>query len=243
MGRTWQQDTPSQYRAVRAARRHARHRACAEARHTNCAKGRRAPPVLWVAERPPRPEATKLVEALRFIRWFKDLGMADVPLVGGKNASPGEMYCELKPQGIRVPNGFAISAEPYRFYLVENDLEARVRALLCGPDVRNLAQLAEGGRQVREAILNTPLPAELERQIALGHGELCREYGPECHVAVRSSATAEDLPTASFAGQQESYLNVRDVPRFSTPAAIVTPRCLRTEPFCIVSIAALRMRA
>ncbi len=151
------------------------------------------------------------MEALQFIRWFKDLGMADVPLVGGKNASLGEMYRELTPQGIRVPNGFAIGAEAYRLYLAENDLEARIRALLCGLDARNLAQLAERGRQVREAILDTPLPAELERQIALAYGELCREYGPECDVAVRSSATAEDLPTASFAGQQESYLNIRGV--------------------------------
>jgi pyruvate,water dikinase len=151
------------------------------------------------------------MEAARFIRWFKDLGMADVPLVGGKNASLGELYRELVPHGIRVPNGFAVTAEAYRHYLAAGGLETRIQQLLCGLDTADLAQLAQRGRQVREAILSTPLPAEVERQIAEAYDELCREYGPETDTAVRSSATAEDLPTASFAGQQESYLNVRGI--------------------------------
>lgn len=151
------------------------------------------------------------MQAARFIRWFKELCMADVPLVGGKNASLGEMYRELVPEGIRVPNGFAVTAEAYRSFLATGGLASRIRTLLVDLDTRNLAQLAERGRQVREAILNTPLPAELEAQLAQAYLELCREYGPDCDVAVRSSATAEDLPTASFAGQQESYLNIRGI--------------------------------
>ncbi len=145
----------------------------------------------------------------RFIRWFRDLGMADVALVGGKNAALGELYRELAPKGIRVPNGFAVTAEAYRHLLRVGGLGEQVHATLRGLDTRNLGELAARGRKVREAILAAPLPDDLQREIAAAYAELCREYGPEADTAVRSSATAEDLPTASFAGQQESFLNVR----------------------------------
>jgi pyruvate,water dikinase len=144
-----------------------------------------------------------------FIRWFDQLGIEDIALVGGKNASLGEMYRELTPQGIRIPNGFAITAEAYRHFLRKGQLGDRIRTLLEGLDTRNLPDLADRGRRLREAILATPLPADLQEEITQAYAELCRQYGPETDTAVRSSATAEDLPTASFAGQQESFLNVR----------------------------------
>jgi pyruvate,water dikinase len=145
----------------------------------------------------------------RFIRWFAELGIADVPRVGGKNASLGEMYRELTPQGIRVPNGFAITAEAYRHFLRVDGLGERLRTILDGLDTKDLADLAERGRRLREAILGTPLPVDLRQEIVQAYAALCEEYNPEIDTAVRSSATAEDLPTASFAGQQESFLNVR----------------------------------
>jgi pyruvate,water dikinase len=145
----------------------------------------------------------------KFIRWFRDFGIADVASVGGKNASLGEMYRELTAKGIHVPNGFAVTAEAYRHFLRVGGLGKRLGASLEGLDTRNLPDLAERGRRLREAILTTPLPDELRQEILAAYGTLCQEYGPETDTAVRSSATAEDLPTASFAGQQESFLNVR----------------------------------
>jgi len=147
--------------------------------------------------------------APRFIRWFRDIDADQVGLVGGKNASLGEMYRELTPRGVRVPNGFAITAEAYRHVLRVGGLGDRIRDLLAGLDTADLAGLADRGRRIREAVLATPLPDDLQQEIREAYAELCREYGPETDTAVRSSATAEDLPTASFAGQQESYLNVR----------------------------------
>ena len=144
-----------------------------------------------------------------YIRWFRDLSISDVPLVGGKNASLGEMVRELTGQGIVVPDGFAVTAEAYRAFLKSAGLDTAIRGMLDGLDTNNLADLAERGRRIRDAILAARLPAELERQITAAYAEMCRRFGPDADVAVRSSATAEDLPTASFAGQQESYLNVR----------------------------------
>ena len=145
----------------------------------------------------------------RFIRWFREIGIADVPLVGGKNASLGEMYGKLVSKGIRIPNGFAVTAAGYRHVLQVGDLAQKIRTILSDLDTRDLTNLAERGRGVREAILATPLPEDLQHEIIAAYGILCAEYGPETDVAVRSSATAEDLPDASFAGQQESFLNVR----------------------------------
>ncbi len=147
--------------------------------------------------------------APRYIRWFRDIGIADVAQVGGKNASLGEMYRELTPKGIHVPNGFAITAGGYRRFLRVGGLDERLRTVLAGLDTRNLADLAERGRRLREAILATPFPEDVRQEIAEAYAALCGEYGAEIDTAVRSSATAEDLPTASFAGQQESFLNVR----------------------------------
>jgi pyruvate,water dikinase len=147
--------------------------------------------------------------ASRFIRWFREIDMTDVALVGGKNASLGEMYRELVPRGIKVPDGFAVTAEAYRHVLRVGDLAETIRRILADLDTRNLANLAERGRQVREAILATPLPQDLQGEIIQAYASLCTKYGPETDVAVRSSATAEDLPDASFAGQQESFLNIR----------------------------------
>jgi pyruvate,water dikinase len=147
--------------------------------------------------------------AARFIRWFGEIGLADIALVGGKNASLGELYRELTPHGIRVPNGFAVTAEAYHYFLRVRGLEGEIRAALDKLDTNDLAALADSGRCIRELILSRPLPDDLAAEILGAYTELCREFGPDTDTAVRSSATAEDLPTASFAGQQESYLNVR----------------------------------
>ncbi|NOT58461.1 MAG: phosphoenolpyruvate synthase [Deltaproteobacteria bacterium] len=145
----------------------------------------------------------------RFIRWFRDLTISDVGIVGGKNASLGEMSRELIAQGIRIPNGFAVTADGYRHVLTVGGLAHRIRTILADLDTNDLGNLAERGRRVREAILATPLPSDLQQEIGEAYTTLCAEYGAETDVAVRSSATAEDLPDASFAGQQESFLNIR----------------------------------
>jgi pyruvate,water dikinase len=144
-----------------------------------------------------------------FIRWFHEIGLADLALVGGKNASLGEMFRELSPKGVKIPNGFAITAEGYWSVLRAGRLTEAIRTTLTDLDTRDLADLAERGRKVREMILNTPLPDDLQREIVDAYATLCTEYGPETDVAGRSSATAEDLPTVSFAGQLESFLNIR----------------------------------
>lgn len=144
-----------------------------------------------------------------FLRWFRDLSIAEVSLVGGKNASLGEMYRELAPRDIRIPNGFAITAAGYREVLQVNGLAQTIRTILSDLDTNNLTNLTDRGRRVRKAILATPLPDDLQAAIVEGYKALCLEYGPETNVTVRSSATAEDLPEASFAGQQESFLNIR----------------------------------
>jgi pyruvate, water dikinase len=143
-----------------------------------------------------------------YIRWFEDLGIADVPLVGGKNASLGEMYRELAREGIRVPNGFAITAEGYRHVLDQADAWPRLHAALDGLDARNVDDLARRAQLAREIIYGAPLPDDLAAQIIAAYKRLQAEYGTELTVAVRSSATAEDLPTASFAGQHETFLNI-----------------------------------
>jgi pyruvate, water dikinase len=143
-----------------------------------------------------------------YIRWFKDLGIADVPLVGGKNASLGEMVRELAPQGIRVPNGFAITAQGYRHVLDQADAWPRLHAALDGLDVRDVDDLAQRAQRAREIIYGAALPDDLSTQILAAYAQLRAEYGASLTLAVRSSATAEDLPTASFAGQHETFLNI-----------------------------------
>lgn len=142
------------------------------------------------------------------IRWFDDLGMGDVPIVGGKNASLGEMRQSLTPLGIRVPDGFATTADAYREFLRSGGLESLIDRELTGLDVDDIDRLQAAGRRVREAILATELPSAFADEIVAAYRRLEEQYGPSCDVAVRSSATAEDLPEASFAGQQETYLNI-----------------------------------
>ncbi len=142
------------------------------------------------------------------VRWFSEVGIADVPVVGGKNASLGEMYRELTTRGIRVPNGFATTAGAYQEFLRVNGLGEKIHALLAGLDTRNIADLRDRCARIREAILATELPPGFAADLRAAYDALSGP-GRTAAVAVRSSATAEDLPDASFAGQQETFLNVR----------------------------------
>ena len=144
----------------------------------------------------------------RYIRFFKDIRIEDVPLVGGKNASLGEMYRELSPQGVKVPNGFAITGEAYRYLLDQAGAWPALHDALDGLDPTDVTDLARRGARAREIVYSAPLPADLQAEVLAGYAELRKEYGEAVSVAVRSSATAEDLPTASFAGQQDTYLNI-----------------------------------
>ncbi len=141
---------------------------------------------------------------------FKDITIADVPLVGGKNASLGEMYAKLTQKGVRVPNGFAVTAEAYWLFLKETGLDKKIKQAIKGLDVSDVRMLAKVGKIVRTLILKERLPKEVEKAIGEAYKALGKEYkDARLSVAVRSSATAEDLPGASFAGQQETYLNIR----------------------------------
>ncbi|PIR74580.1 MAG: phosphoenolpyruvate synthase [Candidatus Magasanikbacteria bacterium CG10_big_fil_rev_8_21_14_0_10_47_10] len=144
------------------------------------------------------------------VLWFKDISKNDISLVGGKNASLGEMYQHLNGKGVTVPNGFAITAKAYRDFMKSTGLRAQIKVLLKDLDVGDVAELKKRGKQIRKLVLATPLPESLQREVAKNYHQLSSTK-KEKHlpVAVRSSATAEDLPEASFAGQQESYLNVR----------------------------------
>ncbi|BAC89926.1 phosphoenolpyruvate synthase [Gloeobacter violaceus] len=138
-----------------------------------------------------------------------EVGLADIDKVGGKNASLGELLRQLSAEGIRVPEGFAVTAFAYREFIAHNGLEAKLRALFAGLDTEDIEQLRRVGEQARGLVLASSLPERLQERIREGYGELCGRYGADTDVAVRSSATAEDLPEASFAGQQETYLGVQ----------------------------------
>ena len=142
----------------------------------------------------------------KFILFFSQINNKDVPLVGGKNASLGEMYSRLSKKGVRIPNGFAVTASAYRYFLKSAKLERSMREILEGLNTRNLVNLRSRGRRIRELILKSDLPADLEREIIEAYKRLGNNKN--ISVAVRSSATAEDLPNASFAGQQETFLNI-----------------------------------
>ncbi len=144
-----------------------------------------------------------------YVRWFDSLGMQDVAVVGGKNASLGEMISHLAAAGVTVPGGFATSAQAYRDFLAHQGLDTRIEAVIAALDVEDVPALIRAGQQIRAWIMATPLPAELEQEILGAYGQLEAESNANTAVAVRSSATAEDLPEASFAGQQETLLNVR----------------------------------
>lgn len=144
-----------------------------------------------------------------FVVWFDEISYADVPLVGGKNASLGEMYSKLTPKGINVPYGFAVTAEAYKYFIRENHLDDKIKEALKGLDTHNVLDLQKRGKKVRNLILQAKMPEKLAEEILKAYQRLEEKYGKNPDVAVRSSATAEDLPDASFAGQQETYLNVR----------------------------------
>lgn len=144
-----------------------------------------------------------------FIKWFADLSIEDVPLVGGKNASLGEMVRELAGKGVNVPDGFAITAEAYLHFIREAGLDDFIRRTLDDLDTHDMANLAKRGQAVRQAIRHAELPPDLRQQITAAYAQLQGESDVLLDVAVRSSATAEDLPDASFAGQQDTFLNVQ----------------------------------
>ncbi len=149
------------------------------------------------------------MSAPSYVRWFSDIRLEDVPLVGGKNASLGELYSALSVEDVRVPNGFALTAAAYRDALAQAGAETKLRELLDGLDTGNVDVLMNRSAVAREIVYAATDGEELRRQITNGYRLLETQYGSGCAVAVRSSATAEDLPTASFAGQHESFLNIR----------------------------------
>jgi pyruvate,water dikinase len=143
-----------------------------------------------------------------YVRWFSDIRLGDVPLVGGKNASLGELYSTLSKQGVRVPNGFALTADAYRDALTAAKAWERLHQLLDNLDKRDVDILAERAAEAREIVYQATATDPLREQVSRAYRQLESEYGANVSVAVRSSATAEDLPSASFAGQHESFLNV-----------------------------------
>jgi pyruvate,water dikinase len=185
-----------------------------------------------LSNRPERNLASEVSKENAFILWFEEVGIDDIPLVGGKNASLGEMIQQLTQQGVNVPTGFATTAHAYRYFIEKAGLEAQLRDLFAELDLDDVLDLRARGKKARNLVLNTPFPPELEAAISSAYVRLCDRYhatsetceefdngaAEDCRavssdldVAVRSSATAEDLPDASFAGQQETYLNVHGV--------------------------------
>lgn len=148
----------------------------------------------------------------KYIRWFEETTIDDVPLVGGKNASLGEMYRELTSKGVKIPNGFSVTAEAYWHTLEAGGILEKLKNTMKGLDTSDIADLARRGKSARDLILGAGIPNDLWEEIKTAYDRLCEQYGEDTDVAVRSSATAEDLPTASFAGQQETYLNIRGYP-------------------------------
>lgn len=153
---------------------------------------------------------------MRYIKFFEELSLSDVSSVGGKNASLAEMYRYLTPLGVEVPNGFTVTAEGYRYTLSHNDLDDKIGSLLEDLDANDVKALSSTGKKIRDLIENASLPPDLQKEIASAYEKLSKEYGTDAtDVAIRSSATAEDLPDASFAGQQSSYLNVSGTKRLA----------------------------
>ncbi len=144
----------------------------------------------------------------QYIRFFNEIGINDIPLVGGKNASLGEMVQKLEPEGVKVPNGFAVTAQAYRYVLDRANAWDALRETMVDIDPLDVTHLAKSGKRAREIIYAAGLPDDLKREIIAAYYQLKEQYGGGLSLAVRSSATAEDLPTASFAGQQDTYLNI-----------------------------------
>lgn len=150
-----------------------------------------------------------MTSVTEYIRWLDQLGMDDLEQVGGKNASLGEMIANLASMGVNVPGGFATTADAFRDFLAETGLDEKIRARLESLDTEDVRELAAAGKEIRAWIVETPLPERLSEEIRSAWAEMEERFGQGIEVAVRSSATAEDLPDASFAGQQETFLNVR----------------------------------
>ncbi len=150
---------------------------------------------------------------MSYVRWFDEIGIDDVATVGGKNASLGEMYRDLRPLGVPIPNGFALTVQAYRDTLSTAGAWDELAALMDGIGRVDVTELARRGRKARQLVYAAPLPDDAASEITDAYGKLEAEYGPDLTVAVRSSATAEDLPTASFAGQHETYLNIHGAER------------------------------
>jgi len=146
---------------------------------------------------------------MKFVKWFEEFGAKDIALVGGKNASLGEMTRNLGKKGVNIPLGFAITAEAYKYVVEKAGISQKIKDTLAGLDTHDMENLAERGEKIRNLIANSPCPKELEEEIRICYRKMEERFEKNVDVAVRSSATAEDLPTASFAGQQTSYLNVR----------------------------------
>ena len=144
----------------------------------------------------------------KYVRWFDEIGIDDIPSVGGKNASLGEMYRELTDKDIKIPNGFAITADAYWHVLESAGVLEELKQTLEGLDTDDVTDLATRGKKARNLVLDAGIPDDLWEEIKTAYDKLCEQYGEDTDVAVRSSATAEDLPNASFAGQQETYLNI-----------------------------------
>ena len=148
------------------------------------------------------------MDKVSYIRWFNEIGINDVPLVGGKNASLGEMYQNLTAEGVRVPNGFAVTAEAYRYVLEHNKAWQPLHAALDGLDPGNIRDLQARCEKARALVYGCELPDDLKAEISTAYAGLKQQYGEKISLAVRSSATAEDSPEASFAGQNDTYLNI-----------------------------------
>lgn len=147
----------------------------------------------------------------KYLKFFEELSIEDIPQVGGKNASLGEMYHHLRPQGVNLPNGVATTADAYRYFLEQAGLTQGINDTLHGLDVSDVHELAKRGSAIRDMIVGAKLPDDFEEEIKRGYRELCEKCGQgdkDMVVAIRSSATAEDLPNASFAGQQATFLNI-----------------------------------
>src|SRR5438477_1933865 len=149
---------------------------------------------------------------MTYIKYFEDITINDVPSVGGKNASLGEMIQQLTAQGIRIPTGFAITADAYWHYLEENQFVEKMKNIMNQlSDVHNVKALQKVGSEIRKLIISGTMPEDLKQEIVTAYHTLCQRYSAKegvLDVAVRSSATAEDLPNASFAGQQDTFLNI-----------------------------------
>lgn len=146
----------------------------------------------------------------KYLKFFNELSIKDIPSVGGKNASLGEMYRHLQPQGVNLPNGVATTADAYRYFLKESGLDKQITEVLKGLDVTNIRELAKRGEQIRSLIVGAKLPKDFEEEIRRAYHDLSKQCGQANVVtAIRSSATAEDLPDASFAGQQATFLNIQ----------------------------------